>query len=264
MAIDLNAIKAKLNSLTNVTTKQNNLWKPEPGTQQVRIVPYQHNRENPFIELYFHYDFGGKNILSPISFGRPDPIVEFADKLKSTGNKDDWKAGKKLDPTMRCYVPVLVRGKESEGVKFWGFGKTVYQELLSIIADPDYGDISDPMSGRDIVVEFKTTEQNGRSYPETSIRVKPNQTPLTDNKSVLEKVGNQPNILDIFKEPTYEDMTKMLHNWLNPEESAADTTSADSEAQPAKTSNKTAIAEESNVAKVDDVASAFDALFNKK
>ena len=50
---------------------------------------------------------------------------------------------------------MIVRGEENEGVKYWGFGKTVYQELLSII-DPDYGDISDPVSGRDVVVEFKT------------------------------------------------------------------------------------------------------------
>ena len=35
---------------------------------------------------------------------------------------------------------MVVRGEEKQGVKFWGFGKTVYQELLSIM-DPDYGDI---------------------------------------------------------------------------------------------------------------------------
>ena len=37
---------------------------------------------------------------------------------------------------MRTFAPVIVRGEESEGVKWWGFGKTVYQELLAIIADP--------------------------------------------------------------------------------------------------------------------------------
>ena len=83
MAINLDAIKQKLNSLQNVTSKSNNLWKPEPGTTVVRIIPYQHNRDNPFIELYFHYNFSGKSILSPSSFGRPDPIMEFAEKLIS-------------------------------------------------------------------------------------------------------------------------------------------------------------------------------------
>ena len=260
MAINLDAIKQKLNSLQNVTQKQNNLWKPEPGTQVVRIVPYQHNRENPFLELYFHYNFGGKSILSPISFGRPDPIVEFGEKLKSTGNSDDWKMGKKLEPTMRCYVPIIVRGKESEGVKFWGFGKSVYQELLGFITDPDYGDISDPAAGRDIAVEFKAADQTGKSYPETSIRVKPNQTPVTNDKNILEKLANQPKITDLFKEHSYDEMTKMLHNWLDPENAPEESKEA-----PAKSSktNKTEIESEAPVAKVDDVASAFDSLFNK-
>ena len=262
MAINLDAIKQKLNSLQNVTQKQNNLWKPEPGTQVVRIVPYQHNRENPFLELYFHYNFGGKSILSPMSFGRPDPIVEFAEKLKSTGNSDDWKSGKKLEPTMRCYVPVIVRGKEAEGVKFWGFGKSVYQELLGFIADPDYGDISDPVAGRDIAVEFKAADQTGKSYPETSIRVKPNQTAVTDNKAILEKLGNQPKVTDIFKEYSYEEMTKMLHNWLNPEN--AESEEKASTPTKASNANKSSIEEQAPVAKVDDVASAFDNLFNSK
>jgi hypothetical protein len=243
--------------LQNVNSKSTNLWKPEPGQQIVRLVPYQHNRENPFIELYFHYNFGGKNILSPISFGRPDPIVEFAEKLKSSGNSDEWKQGKKLEPTMRCYVPVIIRGKEMEGVKFWGFGKQVYQELLGFITDPDYGDISDPMSGRDVVVEFKPADQTGKNFAETSIRIKPNQTPVTDNKLVLEKLKTQPNITDLFKEPSYEEMTKILQNWLDPE-------SATESAGPEKAASVTSESSEtsSTVTKVNDVASAFDNLFN--
>ena len=49
MAIDLNAIRKKLNNLQTTTGKQNNLWKPDPGKQTIRIVPYQHNKDNPFI-----------------------------------------------------------------------------------------------------------------------------------------------------------------------------------------------------------------------
>lgn len=274
MAINLDAIKAKLNQLQTVSGKSNNLWKPEPGQTIVRIIPYQHNRDNPFSELYFHYNFGGKNFVSPTTYGRPDPIVEFAEKLKSTGSSDDWKAGQKLMPTMRCYVPVLIRGKESEGVKFWGFGKQVYQELLGFIADPDYGDISDPTSGRDITVEFKTKEQTGKDYPETSIRIKPNQTPVTTDKGVLEKLKNQPKLTDIFKEPTYDDIVKSLQVWLDPEAAPSDagtdvgTTSTEETKTPApkagkQTSNKTKIQEAAPTVGKDDVASAFDNLFNK-
>ena len=97
--------------------------------------------------MYFHYDIAKRSMLSPITFGNADPVVEFAEKLKKTGDKDDWLMGRKIEPKMRTYVPVVVRGKESEGVKFWGFGKTIYTELLSIISDPDYGDITDLMNG---------------------------------------------------------------------------------------------------------------------
>ena len=69
-----------------------------------------------------------------------------------------------------------------------------------------------------------------------------------------------PKVTDIFKEHSYEEMTKMLHNWLNPEAAAEETTSAPAKAT---SSNKSNIEESAPVAKVDDVASAFDSLFNK-
>ncbi len=92
--------------------------------------------------------------------------------MKKTGNKEDWILGKKMEPKMRTYAPIIVRGEEGEGVRFWGFGKNVYQEILSIINDVDYGDITDLVNGRDIVVEFRTAEDSGKSFPETTIRVK--------------------------------------------------------------------------------------------
>ena len=214
--MDLNAIKNRLSQLQTTNTRTSNLWKPQPGLQLVRIVPYKHNKDNPFIELYFHYDLGGKNYLSPVSFGRPDPIEEFAQKLKSTGSKDDYRLGRKVEAKMRTFAPVVVRGEETQGVRFWGFGKTVYQELLSIIADPDYGDITDSVSGRDIAVEFKTAEETGKSFPSTSIRVKPNQTPITEDASLLESLTeDQKNITEIYQERTYEDLTQALNDYLN-------------------------------------------------
>ena len=248
MAIDLNAIKAKLNQLQTTGNRRNNLWRPEPGKQIVRIVPYQHDRSNPFRELYFHYDLGKKNYLSPITNGNPDPVVEFCEKLKSSGNSDEWKLGKKMEPKMRTYVPILVRGLESEGVKFWGFGKQVYTELLGII--------SDPMGGRDILVEFTPAEAG--AFPKTTIRVKPNVTPMTEDKNVAEQAANnQSNLDDIFKEPSYDDLKVSLEEWLNPDLETGSSTDARTDEPAAK---KEAVP--AGVNKVDDVSAAFDTLFN--
>ena len=45
----------------------------------------------------------------------------------------------------RFFSPVLVRGEEQEGIRVWGYGKMAYEKLLTIVLDPDYGDITDPM-----------------------------------------------------------------------------------------------------------------------
>jgi hypothetical protein len=259
MGLNLDAIKAKLNQLNKSDEKKNNLWKPESGKTRIRIVPYVHRKENPFLELYFHYDIAKRSMLSPVSFGNADPVVEFAEKLKKTGDKDEWIMGRKIEPKMRTYVPVIVRGKEAEGVKFWGFGKTIYTELLSIISDPDYGDITDLMNGRDIDVEFTPAEGAGQ-YPKTAIRVKPNTTPATEDKAIAEKIMNQPVITDIFPEPTYDELEAALQEWMNPENADSDVDDNDDEStiQSTATDTKT----ETTSTKKTDVASAFDDLFN--
>ena len=250
--MDITAIRKRLEQLQTSNTKTNNLWKPQPGKQVVRIVPYQHNKDNPFQELFFHYDLGGKTYLSPITFGRPDPIEEFAQKLRSSGNKEDYQIAKKLMAKMRTFAPVIVRGEESEGVRFWGFGKMVYQELLSVIADPDYGDITDAMNGRDITVEFISAEEAGKNFPVTNIRVKPNQTPITEDDKLLDKLLNeQPNIQEMYQERSYEELTEVLNNWLTPsdDEKEDDGDSVTTEVLSQKT--------------VKDTSEAFDQLFNK-
>ena len=217
--MDINAIKSRLNQLQSTSSTANSFWKPPAGKTQIRITPYVENKDNPFVELFFHYSLvPNKTVLSPLSFGRPDPVQQFADKLKSTGDKDEWIQGKRIEPKMRTFVPVIVRGEETEGVKWWGFGKTVYQELLSIIADPDYGDISDAMTGRDIVVERQTAAEAGNQYGKTTIRVKPNQTALVEDMDMSKKLLTvQPNIVELYTEPDFETLKGHLSTFLNPD-----------------------------------------------
>ena len=216
--MDINAIKSRLNQLQNTSSTANAFWKPQPGKSQIRITPYIENKDNPFVELFFHYSLvSNKTVLSPLSFGRPDPVQQFADKLKASGDKDEWIQGKRIEPKMRTFAPVIVRGEETEGVKWWGFGKTVYQELLGIIADPDYGDISDVMTGRDIVVERQTAAEAGNQYGKTTIRVKPNQTALVEDANLSSNlISNQPNIVELYNEPSFDELKGHLQGFLNP------------------------------------------------
>ena len=256
--MNLDSIKAKLQQMQQASNggggnkASEHMWKPAVGKQQVRIVPYAFDKNNPFQEMYFHYEIGKRTMVSPISYGRPDPIVEFAEKLKRSGDKDDWKLGKKIEPKFRVYAPVIVRGQESEGVKFWAFGKQIYTELLSIITDPDYGDITDIMNGRDITVEYTAAEKEG-AFPTTSVRIKPNTSPATTEKEVAELIVNgQKDLKEMFTELSYAEMTEALEKWLDPNSGAADGTKAATKPLTGATT----------ATKSEDISSAFDSLFN--
>jgi hypothetical protein len=257
MAINLDAIKQKLQAMQQSTgggsRTSEHIWKPPVGKSQIRIVPYAFDKDNPFVELYFHYEVGKRTMVSPISFGRPDPIVEFADKLKRSGDKDDFKLARKIEPKFRVYAPVIVRGAEEEGVKFWSFGKQIYTELLGVISDPDYGDITDLMNGRDITIDHIAPEKEG-AFPSFTVRVKPNTTPATTDKAVADMIVNgQKNVAEMFTEQSYEEMTETLAKWLDPSEGV--------DAQGTKPAGKP-ITGATTVTNSDDISSAFDSLFN--
>ena len=268
MAINIDAIRGRLNKLQNTQKKSDSLWKPTPGKTQVRIVPYKFDKDNPFIELYFHYNINNKTYLSPQSFGRPDPIVEFADKLKRMGDKEDWKAAKAMEPKLRTFVPGSGSGEEGEGIRFWGFGKTVYQEILGYIADPDYGDITDPVSGRDLTIEYKSAEEAGTTYPTTTIRVKPSTSPITEDESKVQNLlENQTEITELYSELSYDELKSVLEGWLNPtaegETKPVSAGLSQPKAQPAPAAQVQPKVEINDPKKTDDVAAAFDDLFNK-
>lgn len=211
--MDMNKLKSKLVELKSQSGAGKLLWKPKPGKQTIRIVPYVHDREWPFVELFFHYNISKKTLISPFTFKRPDPIKEFAEKLQSTGDTDDWKQGKKLEPTRRIYVPILVRGEEKDGVKFWGFGTQIYDGLLKKIENPKWGDITHPLEGRDIEVTFE--KASGTSpFPKTEIDVDPERSPVTKDRDVLELMKAMPDVSTLWAEPTYDELNAILHEYI--------------------------------------------------
>ena len=137
----------------------------------------------------------------------------------------------------------------------------VYEELLCILADPDYGDITDPVSGRDVQVEVKMPEETGKSYPTTTIRVKPNQTPVSSDETQMKNwVENQTDMKEIFTENTYDELKEMLQNWLNPSDDVQEESVGTKEdTTESKSTEKTTSAD---TTKVTNVSDAFDELFN--
>jgi hypothetical protein len=223
MAVNLDLIRKKLDSFQGKNKLSDKFWKPQPGKQEIRIVPYKYNLENPFIELRFYYyptvNGAIKTFLSPDVVGDPDPVLEFCEKLRSTGTKENWVLSKKYEPKLRTYVPIIVRDQEELGVRFWGFGKTVYEELLRKMSNPDYGDITDLQEGHDVIVEFIKNSPAKKSFPETKIDIRVKKTPAVDpnNEKLVKLLMEQDDILKLFTVPSYEVLETEFKKYINPD-----------------------------------------------
>ncbi len=227
MAIDMSAIRKKLNQLSGQNSKKNTMWRPEEGSETtVRLIAYPNNDGQPFKELMFYYNIGNNpGLLSPYQFGKPDPIQELITKLRDEGSKESYELAKKLYPKMRCYAPVIVRGEEEKGVRLWAFGKQVYQTLLNYMLDEDYGDITDPLEGRDVRVTC--TKQPGKMWTSTDVRPRGKDSPLSENNDKAKQwLDNIPDVNDLFELKSYEELERIINAWLDgdDEDSSKETT----------------------------------------
>ena len=226
--MDLNSLKSRLAKLQNPRGGQKKdysaiIWKPGVGKHLVRIVPSAYTKQNPFREVFIHYGIGNKMMVSPSTFGEKDPIIEFAQGLRKTSEKENWSMAKKLEPKLRVMVPVIVRGEEDKGVRLWEFGKQVYMELLSIAEDEDVGDYTDPVQGRDITIETTDGATNGTNFNQSKVRVRTKVTALSDDATDVKKwLSEQPDPMTIFKKYSYDEVKNSLLEWLNPEDAPAD------------------------------------------
>jgi hypothetical protein len=222
--MDLSLIKQKLSASQTKGQKREKVdyskifWKPKPGKYQIRILPSKFDKSNPFREVYFHYGFSKGPILALTNWNEKDPIAEFAKNLRKSSDKDDWQLAKKIEPKLRYFVPVLVRGEEAQGPRLWEFGKLIYEQLLGIAADEDYGDFTDITDGRDFTIEAVADIVAGKDGVKCSVRVKPKTSAISEDAAIVTKaLEEQPDILTINKHYSFDELKELLDKWLNPD-----------------------------------------------
>ena len=225
MALDLSKMKAKRDALDNRGGKSA-FWRPEDGETVIRIIPTSDG--DPFKERWFHYNLGkNAGFLSPKrNFGEADPLDDFVRQLYKDGSDESIKMAKNLSARQRFFSPVIVRGEEDQGVRLWGYGKMAYKELLNLVLNPDYGDITDVTEGTDLVIGYG--KPPGAQFPQTTItpRRRPSRLAKEDEKiaTILDSV---PVFDEVFEGPrkTPGEVQAMLDEFLLGEEDAEDVSS---------------------------------------
>ena len=216
MAIDLEAIRRRVAELSGVKkTSSIQLWKPQLGEHKIRCLPWKNAPDGqPFMERWFYYIGENVGILTPHQFGKPDPINDLIRKLYSSGKPDDRNLAKKLQPKMRCYAPVIVRGEEDKGVQVWAFGKIVYQRMLGFFLDEEVGDILSPTEGFDLKILI--SKPPGKQFNDTVVDPARRPTKLHEDSKQMETWSNSiPNLDDMYRLKSTQEIETVLNGWLN-------------------------------------------------
>lgn len=223
--MDLDIVRQRMNELTQnkkSSSKEKKdytkiYWKPrEAGEFEIRIVPSVLGSElptNPFQEIYVHYNITQYPALALTNWGEKDPIVEFAKKLDKSGDIEKWKLGKQLMPKLRAFVPVVVRGEESKGVRLFEMSKTLYLEFLGYLTKKGYGDFTDVNDGYDFILTA-VKKQNGKGF-DISLAPQRNNSPLSeDENQVNEWLTNQPILLEERAKLSYDSLSEALKEYI--------------------------------------------------
>jgi hypothetical protein len=141
------------------------------GQKRLRILPTP-DGSSPFKEVWYHeVQVEGKwnKIYDP---GKNDnersPLTEIHDELISTGKESDKELAKAYKPRKFYIVKVIDRDNEADGVKFWRFKHNYKNEGILDKIIPIWkakGDITDPVNGRDLIIELaKAKTPKGATY----------------------------------------------------------------------------------------------------
>ena len=214
MGIDMKKMREKYNSLKNKGGGKKDLfWKPQDGDQTIRILPPSDG--DPFKEFWFYYNLDKAPVLCPKrNFGEDSPVLDFASALYKEGTPDSIEMAKKLFPKQRFFSPVIVRGEESQGVRIWGYSKTVYEQLLQLVLNPDYGDVTDVDEGTDLVLNYG--KKAGALFPSTKLTPKRKASPVckegdSDCQALLEEI---PDFDGLFERRTSAQVQELLDKFM--------------------------------------------------
>jgi len=187
MPVDIAKARKKFEEVKKRTTANENFMNLEDGQNVVRLLSFKDFRDW-FIEVGYHYITIGKErkavVCLQLTDGESCYFCDLRSELSKSKDTGDKALGKKLKPNMRIFCNVLNR-LDGNALKILPTGNMVFKQILSYLGDTEWGDLTDPEKGRDIVIE-KTRTGSDVMDIEYSVRPKPNSSPVGVDYSTLE------------------------------------------------------------------------------
>jgi hypothetical protein len=178
MAIDLNALRAKHEELSNAGKGNANadflskFVQLEEGTNAVRLLPGKDEDTLFYAETKIHRiptgDGQVKNVHCRKIHGEPCPLCDAYYSLWKEPNKDEELA-RQIKPRARYYMNVVDRA--TGDVKILSIGVILFKKIIAAMLDDDFGDITDLDKGHDFKI-IKIMEGQWPKYDQSQPRPK--------------------------------------------------------------------------------------------
>lgn len=151
------------------------LWKPKDGRNVIRILPPAEDSEDPiyFAFAYMHYNVGsGKRSVPCLRTKKEECyLCEVKEKMLRSENPKRIKAAKELNARKRYLMYIIDRSAEAVGPQLFAFGPKIHKPIIQLFKDPDYGDITSPDEGYDIIINREGAKMD------TEYQVRPAKKP---------------------------------------------------------------------------------------
>jgi hypothetical protein len=186
--------------------------KEKSGQRRVRILPTP-DGSSPFKEAWYHeIQVGGQwqKFYDPAkNDNERSPLNEVYEELMSTGKESDKELAKQYKSRKFYIVKVIDRDREEDGPKFWRFKHNykndgILDKIIPIWRNK--GDITDPTTGRDLIIELtKSKTPAGKEYTSVSTIMYEDQAPVhTEKEQAKAWIEDELTWLDVYSKKPVE------------------------------------------------------------
>lgn len=217
--LDIKTIQAKKEDLDQRMSRGGDwtFWTPSDGRNVVRVMPPKGKAKMFFEEVPMHFSLGpsGKAACTCLShFDEDCPVCEVVNKWKKSKSEEDQKRAQDMSKKTRVYMNIVDRSDDEEKIQVASVGVMILSEILNIIVDPDYGDITDFEEGFDITI---TRSGKGRN---TDYKVMPkrSQSVAVKKMDADELDEALPDLTAIAQQKSYDEVNRLMNGETDEDE----------------------------------------------
>jgi hypothetical protein len=168
-------------------------WVPEFGENLIRVLPPRDGKLfYKKVGVHFKLVGSGMEYCPKLTENLACPVCEVVDQLRKMKTPVAMQLVNRLAVVERFLMNIIpLKEGEEKSIRQYLAPKTVRLALLKTILDPDYGDITDLVRGRNVVIE---KVQGSGGFVNYTVRVKPREIPV---KEILGRELRLEEILDL-------------------------------------------------------------------